>query len=747
MNLLKNSVIILIVVVILTVGILTAKSEEPELGAELNLWKLNVDNLIPRVSTWQLATTSAPIPDAYFQDLHIRDGGETTIYSESNEKYLRFYHDEDNAYYRNEGTNAGGIYIIPAAGHNVEIGDTFGDRGFYVWGSATTTGSLYVGGDFNLTGSMTFPGQWATTSSDFWETQQWRWATSSEQYFWNTTSTWSGIEVVDGIVTSTDYLSPDMRIDDSTYSSYGDFFDLFTSAGRITGGGITINDGQTVTVAAGTGLIRILDDDISDVKFFDWTASSTMNVATGTVIYIGVDYNSGIPTTTQKLVNTWDLDTEFPLGSVTNQAGSLHDNENPWWVGDGLTNVIERFQSMGYVVRDNYVGGLKIGVTGTRNPTLTKGTLWSRMTEFDITAKDCSGADEFYAWWRDGGGGWTRGEFASSTYLVTKYDDNSGDLTDLAANRYASWWVWVDLHDDGHLMFIHPQNQYTVLASAEMEEVPVFPTAWYEHGILLGRILFQQGNNTPISIDSVFDVTFDAAQAANHGNLSGLTDDDHTQYGALAQDETVTGDWTFTNATTTGSFYITDDLKVASEFDFVNATSTGSLYITNDLTIAGTTSLQTATSTNFAITDLAGGGNQCLMIANDGSTYATTPAFSTTTRQFTFTVYDDGTWDNEAVPIWISPKDYAVEIIQVHAATMGTNPVLTYNIEERAKAGLASAGTDIYAADQDANADGEDETAFSNGSIAAGSHLVFTTDASSESGTVTLITGVVYYRE
>ena len=120
---------------------------------------------------------------------------------------------------------------------------------------------------------------------------------------------------------------------------------------------------------------------------------------------------------------------------------------------------------------------------------------------------------------------------------------------------------------------------------------------------------------------------------------------------------------------------------------------------------------------------------------------------ATSTQQFTFTVYDDGTWDNEAVPIWISPKDYAVEIIQVHAATMGTNPVLTYNIEERAKAGLANAGTDIYAADQDADADGEDETAFSNGSIAAGSHLVFTTDASSESGTVTLITGVVYYRE
>lgn len=38
-----------------------------------------------------------------------------------------------------------------------------------------------------------------------------------------------------------------------------------------------------------------------------------------------------------------------------------------------------------------------------------------------------------------------------------------------------------------------------------------------------------------------------SAGVADHGALSGLADDDHPQYGALAQDEKVTGIWTFDN--------------------------------------------------------------------------------------------------------------------------------------------------------------------------------------------------------
>ena len=39
---------------------------------------------------------------------------------------------------------------------------------------------------------------------------------------------------------------------------------------------------------------------------------------------------------------------------------------------------------------------------------------------------------------------------------------------------------------------------------------------------------------------------------ADHGSLLGLGDDDHGAYGALTQDETVSGHWTLLNATISG---------------------------------------------------------------------------------------------------------------------------------------------------------------------------------------------------
>ena len=100
-------------------------------------------------------------------------------------------------------------------------------------------------------------------------------------------------------------------------------------------------------------------------------------------------------------------------------------------------------------------------------------------------------------------------------------------------------------------------------------------------------------------------------------------------------------------------------------------------------------------------------------------------------------VYTDGNWDNEAIPFWNAPKDMAVTIVKVDATVIGTaTPILTYNFEERAFGGLGGAGTDIYAADQAATDTGDQELAFSNADIASEAHLVLTTNAGAESGTV-----------
>ena len=166
---------------------------------------------------------------------------------------------------------------------------------------------------------------------------------------------------------------------------------------------------------------------------------------------------------------------------------------NPWWVTDGITNIIERFQADGYTVRDNYEGGLIIGTSSTnttRKPTLTGGTVWSRLVEFAITEKDCSDADTFYGFYRDGDSGWTR--TAAKTDIDDYYDNDSGTLQALDNNKYVNFWVFLNINGgggSGELMIIYPQTQYLTATAAENGEIPVFPTAWYENGILLGRIL------------------------------------------------------------------------------------------------------------------------------------------------------------------------------------------------------------------------------------------------------------------
>lgn len=110
------------------------------------------------------------------------------------------------------------------------------------------------------------------------------------------------------------------------------------------------------------------------------------------------------------------------------------------------------------------------------------------------------------------------------------------------------------------------------------------------------------------------------------------------------------------------------------------------------------------------------------------------------------TVVSDGNWDSECLRIWQAPYDYAITIDRIDAYVMGnTSPELVYNIEERAATTPNVAGVDVYASDQVADADGETETVFSNASIAAGAHLVLTTGASPDTGTVDALLLTIYY--
>ncbi|KKL81454.1 hypothetical protein LCGC14_1994600, partial [marine sediment metagenome] len=326
------------------------------------------------------------------------------------------------------------------------------------------------------------------------------------------------------------------RIAGSTYSTSQHMQDIFHSSGWSSGGTITSGTVTSVAVAAGTGFIRPTDSAVATVSYFDWTSSGTLSVPTNTIRYIGVEYNSGSPQAVVRSSYDWDFTTDFPLGIVINESGFLHVTNATHAIGDHANTMIQRSYETMPIKRDDRTGGLILGENGTRNITLTAGGLWERLTRFAISAVVTSGTDTFDRYYRDGSNGWTK-EADQTTWNNTQYDDGDGGLATLSPNRHSVQYFYIEL--DGDLVSLYGQAQYTTLAAAQGDTPPsTVPARLDAHGKLIGRIIFKESAGTASFIESVFDTSFSTTLVTDHGNLSGLTDDDHSQYHTDARGDT-----------------------------------------------------------------------------------------------------------------------------------------------------------------------------------------------------------------
>ncbi len=110
-----------------------------------------------------------------------------------------------------------------------------------------------------------------------------------------------------GNITANDFIIPNMTGNNGIYS-VNNWFINSGSPGQLIGGNISLGSGITVDVSSGTGLFRDADDDTAQLRSYMWDARSSITVPTNSIMYIGVDLNSGTPI----IVNTttdasWDL--------------------------------------------------------------------------------------------------------------------------------------------------------------------------------------------------------------------------------------------------------------------------------------------------------------------------------------------------------------------------------------------------------------------------------------------------------
>lgn len=346
-------------------------------------------------------------------------------------------------------------------------------------------------------------------------------------------------ETVDGVdiseLTGSDILMDTLGA--PTFSTVQHLQNVFHSSGWVSGGAFTdttdgAGDIDSLYIAAGTGLIRAADlaADTNAILFFDWP-EATIAIPADTTLFIAVQYNSGTPilfdTTADKTLI--DHQQSFELGIVTNETGVLHITFNPHSIGDHATTMIERTQGTMGIQRDNDIGGLILGEAGTRNPTVTAGTLYSKLNAFAISAIDLSVSGSMDRYYRAAGSGFTK-EAAVTTWNNTQWDDGDGGLATIQNNRYAIQWFYVEL--DGGLVSMYGRAEYTSLALAEAETPPnTLPLRLtVNQAKLIGRLIFKESDATASEIQTVFTTSFPATAAEDHGNLGGLSDDDHTQY-------------------------------------------------------------------------------------------------------------------------------------------------------------------------------------------------------------------------
>ena len=162
--------------------------------------------------------------------------------------------------------------------------------------------------------------------------------------------------------------------------------------------------------------------------------------------------------------------------------------------------------------------GAVIADEGNLDFSITEGRFYCGTTPFVFGAWDCSGADTFTYWYRDGGVGWTSAG-AQADIDDDHYDDGDGVLGNLSANRYGVHWVYICHDDNVHVQY--GQGDYK-LSEAEAAKVPTGPDFFIANAKLAGKIIVKVGTGVLTDVLSAFEEVFIGAAASIHNELGGL---------------------------------------------------------------------------------------------------------------------------------------------------------------------------------------------------------------------------------
>ena len=313
-------------------------------------------------------------------------------------------------------------------------------------------------------------------------------------------------------------LSPQRIINQSLLTRHS------SSIGRYDGG--TIVQGSTndeFVVNAGTGFIVDQVDDF--VRQVSWE-ESTFTLPPDTLRWVAVNRDSQVVLLEAKPSNNLN---NIILGRVTFCSSNDLVIEDVSVDGVHMSNRAEEFY------RDALGAIFAAGSIVTESGTPLELNVTSGRYYYGTNVYNPNGGDniEFRYFYRDGSGGFESDN--GVTAVPVKYDDDSGVLQDLSAGYYVKHLlILVGNGDNEFYNLVIGQEQFSDLTLVEQADLPILPSNFDESYVKIASIIVREGESNIVQIrDERPRVGFRASGVAAstfHGNLLGLTNDDHPQY-------------------------------------------------------------------------------------------------------------------------------------------------------------------------------------------------------------------------
>jgi len=292
------------------------------------------------------------------------------------------------------------------------------------------------------------------------------------------------------------------------------------SAGAISGGELT-HTGQYVNITGGIVELRTTDQE-NGTLFPMPFAATNFTFSVGDVAYIYLKYNGSavnMLTTTDFIDITGQTSVEMFQIHQENASFLRYIDARNQNIGIG-NKLVRRF----YITdRFKWGTGAMLGNPSGLNLTVTPGIFYYGVNSVDTPSFNTLTGSTIEYYYRNGSGGFnsTIQPYANNT----AYDTGTGTPITLLPNHYKTEFVFLEISSNGgdNIAIVMGQDEYTSQASAEIATVPAaLPISISEMGVLIGRIVVQEGNPTILSVASAFTQQFSPSLANQHNTLAGL---------------------------------------------------------------------------------------------------------------------------------------------------------------------------------------------------------------------------------